>query len=336
MKIFIIVFSILFFTQHSIAQLTDYSKLDNWAAHANKNDFGDSIPEPLKKTTEDKKLANVFFIHPTTYTQKGAYENAWNASVDNIELNQKTDKGTILFQASCFNEQSNIYAPRYRQAHLQSFYTNLPEGKAALDTAYNDIKTAFEYFLKYENKGMPIIIASHSQGTVHAGRLLKEYFEKKPLQKNLVAAYIIGMPVVKEYFNAIPPCSVSNATGCFVSWRTFLEGYGDIPYKRIGSPENVYVVNPISWTMDSMPVSINNTKGAVLFKFNKIIKYKAKVQVHKTILWISKPKFKFSFLIRKKKIRNLHAGDINMFYESIRDNVRVRLTEFFNVKAVPQ
>ncbi len=328
MRIFTIVFCSILFTKNSIAQLTDYSKLDNWAAHASKNDFADSVPEPLRNGMKEKKQANVFFIHPTTYTQKGAYENAWNAGVNDVELNQKTDKSTILFQASCFNEQSNIYAPRYRQAHLQSFYTNLQEGKAALDTAYNDIKAAFEYFLKNENKGMPIIIASHSQGTVHAGRLLKEYFENKPLQKNLVAAYIIGMPVVKDYFNTIPPCSDPTATGCFVSWRTFLEGHGDVPYKRIGSPENVYVVNPISWTLDSMPVAISNNKGAVLFKFNKIVKYKARVQVHNTILWISKPKFKFSFLIRKKKIRNLHAGDINMFYESVRDNVKVRLAEF--------
>jgi len=57
-----------------------------------------------------------------------------------------------------------------------------------LELAYQDVKTAFEYYLKNWNQDRPIIIASHSQGSVHAQRLLKEFFEDKPLAKQLVAA----------------------------------------------------------------------------------------------------------------------------------------------------
>ena len=70
----------------------------------------------------------------------------------------------------------------------------------AFATAYADIKAAFEYYLKNYNHGRPIIIASHSQGSTHALHLLKDYFENKPLQKQLVAAYIVGMTIPTEFF----------------------------------------------------------------------------------------------------------------------------------------
>ena len=51
--------------------------------------------------------------------------------------------------------------------------------KQALDLAYLDVKTAFEYFLTHYHKGEPIILVGHSQGSLHAARLLKEFFDGK-------------------------------------------------------------------------------------------------------------------------------------------------------------
>ena len=148
--------------------------------------------------------------------------DGWNANIDDSKINSKTDKESILYQATVFNKYCRIFAPRYRQANLDAFYTkNKKAANAALDTAYQDVKNAFEYYLKHYNNGRPIIIASHSQGTWHAGRLLKEFFEGKPLQKQLVCAYIIGLPVFTNYFSELKPCEDSTSTGCFVSWRTF-------------------------------------------------------------------------------------------------------------------
>ena len=88
----------------------------------------------------------------------------------------------------------------------------------------NDLKTAFQYYLDHYNQGRPIIIASHSQGTTHAERLLKEFFEDKPLKSKLVVAYIIGMAIPKNYFSSLGPCKDSTQTGCFVGWRTYKKG----------------------------------------------------------------------------------------------------------------
>ena len=161
----------------------DYGNVNMWAAHPWKKDNADSVSNILKNESRDS-MVDVFFIHPTTYTDKIYID--WNASISNEELNKKTDESTILYQASVFNASCRIFAPRYRQAHIKAFYIKDEESKKYFDTAYNDIRKAFVYYLENFNHGRPIIIASHSQGTLHAGRLLKEFFENKNLMNQLV------------------------------------------------------------------------------------------------------------------------------------------------------
>ena len=170
----------------------DYSNLNYWAAHPLKWDPSDSIPKPLRKEKRDT-LVDVFFLHPTMYTMK-LKDSTLNADIDDAYLNAKTDYSSILYQASVFNQHARIYAPRFREAHISAYFPkDTLVALKAFDLAYEDVKASFEYYLKNYNHGRPIIIASHSQGTTHALRLLKDYFEDKSLQKQLVAAYIVGM-----------------------------------------------------------------------------------------------------------------------------------------------
>ena len=98
----------------------DYASLDYWAAHPAKKDPSDSVPRPLGAETRDT-LADVFFIHPTTFTDKKEAARS-NAAIDDDYINAKTDYSTILLQASAFNQQSRVFSPRYRQAHIGNFY----------------------------------------------------------------------------------------------------------------------------------------------------------------------------------------------------------------------
>ena len=170
------------------------------------------------------------------------------------------------------------------------------QAEAALDTAYEDVKAAFEYYLKNYNHGRPIIIASHSQGTMHAGKLLKEFFEGKPLQKQLVCAYIIGLPVFANYFSQMKPCEDSASTGCFISWRTFEEGYVSplIEQEKL----KAYVINPLTWTMDTVLAPSELNKGGILRNFNKVIPGLVHAQIHGNILWVNKPKFFGRFFLQ--------------------------------------
>jgi hypothetical protein len=219
--------------------------------------------------------------------------------IDDPTINLKTDYSSILYQASVFNGSARVFAPRYRQVHYRSFFKEASAVSAYFDTAYTDIKLAFEYYLSHWNQGRPIIIAAHSQGTVHAARLLKDYFENKLLYKKLVCAYLIGMPIKKDYFTNIPICSDSTSTGCFVSWRSFKSGYIDSFVKK--EKFDVAVVNPVTWNLDTGYIKASKNEGAILKNFNK--KYKGvSTQIHGNILWTSKPKFFGNILLTKKII----------------------------------
>jgi hypothetical protein len=147
----------------------DYANLDFWAAHPWKKDPSDSIPQPLRNSFHPDSSVDVFFIHPTSLTENS--NTTWNAGFDDAALNIKTDYSSILYQASVFNESCRVFAPRYRQAHIKAFFVPDSISSPYFDLAYNDIREAFLYYLKYYNKGRPIIIAAHSQGPKHAGRL---------------------------------------------------------------------------------------------------------------------------------------------------------------------
>jgi hypothetical protein len=300
----------------------DYSNLVYWASHPWKYDPADNTPSSLKKITNDS-LADVFFIHPTTYTDL-SMPMGWNAALSDTKLNRKTDRTTILYQASVFNEHCRIFAPRYRQANFKVFLIqDKSKTDKAFDLAYKDIKSAFEYYLQHYNHGRPIIIASHSQGTIHAGRILKEYFEGKLLQKQLVGAYIIGMPVVVNYFTELKPCNDSTSTGCFVTWRTFRDDY--TPSFIAREKEITYVTNPLTWTIDDRfaPASLN--EGGILKNFNKVIPGLVHAQKHNNVLWVNKPAFFGNIFLT---IKNYHVVDYNLFYLNIRNNVATRIQSF--------
>lgn len=306
------------------AAAPNYSDLKNWAAHPEKYDFADSIP--LNSGLKDEQATaevDVFFVHPTTYTlTKG--NNSWNGDLDNQGLNDKTDRGTILFQASIFNSAGRIYAPRYRQAHYAVYVSDDKESsKKALELAYADVKAAFEFYLKNWNNGRPIILAAHSQGSQHAARLMKDFFEGTNLKNRLVVAYIPGMPIPKNFCKDIKPCIQSEQTGCFCSWRTFRTGYE--PPKLV-IDNTISVVNPLSMTTENGVVTTEKHQGSVLIGFKKAAERTINAEIHNGILWISKPKFRGSFLYRTP---NYHIGDFNLFYFNIREDAKRRVGLFW-------
>jgi hypothetical protein len=300
----------------------DYSQLDYWAAHPGKWDPADSIPKPLLGEAKDS-AADVFFIHPTTYTGK---KNAGktNAVIDDAYINAKTDYSPILYQASVFNSQCRVFAPRYRQAHIKTFFAEQNGAtEEVFDTAYADIRAAFLYYLANYNNTRPIIIAGHSQGALLAERLLKEFFEDKALQQQLVVAYIAGWAVPKQYFSSLKMCEDSLQTGCICSWRTFRRNY--VPSYLKKENGNSFATNPLSWTTGNVHVPRKMNKGSVLLKFNKLYKNSTDAQISNGLLYVHRPKFPWSFLYFTK---NYHPGDINLYYVNIRENIQQRIRSF--------
>lgn len=301
-----------------------YSEKKFWAALPSEIDSADAVPIPIWKDEQAHSPVDVFFIHPTTYTGK-ANSHQWNADITNEKINLKTDKYPIRYQASIFNGAGRVYAPRYRQAHLRSFYEKkqIAEARESLDFAYEDVRNAFQYYLDHYNQGRPFIIAAHSQGTYHAGKLLLEFVDGKPLQEKFIVAYIPGLPVASDYFKNLSACITPEETGCICSWRTVREG---TLLNNMHYPEkDIIVTNPITWSCDEEICEKDVQQGAILRDFNTLVPSLVGAEVYKDFLWVNKPLFPGSFLLTTK---NYHIADYNFFYADVRKNAQDRVRAY--------
>jgi len=166
----------------------------------------------------------VFFIHPTSYLSR----SNWNASLgDDADADaERIARIYVRGMASPFNAASQIWAPRYRQATMGAFLTDKPEGQEAIDAAYADVREAFVFFLDSIDADTPIVLAGHSQGSLHLLRLLRDEVMPGPAAERLVAAYAIGWPVSVEHdlpAIGIPACATAAQTRCLISWSSFAE-----------------------------------------------------------------------------------------------------------------
>ncbi len=299
----------------------DYTNLDHWAAHPDKTDEADGVPISSLQNRQAEAQVDVFFIHPTTFL----VDDAWNGDLADKKLNKKTDESAIRHQASIFNGACRVYAPRYRQMVYGGFFAEGEQrrtGNQAFEIAYQDVKTAFEYYLEYENEGRPFVLATHSQGTAHAIRLTREFLDGKPLSEQLVTAYLVGWPIPADTFNVLKPCQTPGETGCYTTWCTFAWDY--FPEEAVAAYQNAYCSNPVSWTADTLTTARSMHKGAVLKGYKKI--YTQALETKATsILWSTKPDVPLKALYN---IKNYHVGDYNLFWMDVRENVELRVRKY--------
>jgi hypothetical protein len=311
------------FNYNEITEAPDYSNPDHWAVLPTK------IPEQLKRFIKPKvKLeADVFFVYPTLFTDKK--NDAWNASISDTVFNNEILNQSIHFQASAWASSGKLYVPYYRQSHYRIYVEPYKKQSGdSYEVAYGDVKKAFEYYLENFNNNRPIILASHSQGSSHSKRLLKEFFDDKPLQKQLVAAYIIGTKVLANEFKTLKPMKESDEVGGYVSWNS---------YKRKRMPKNYntwfkggVTSNPITWDAQKSS-KITDHKG-VLYSDNFIYKQSLAVEVKDGLLWVSVPKVPKRFFLRF--IKNYHFADINLFWQDINLNAQERVKTYLENNAI--
>ena len=296
----------------SSSQKLDYSNIDLWAAHPSKSDSADLVPLPFQDEKK-QELADVFFVYPTIYWQKKS-DDKWNAPIDDEKLNERIESSSMKNQASIFNAVGDIYAPRYRQAHIGAYYSDNPAASTkAFELAYQDVKDAFLYYMEHYNEGKPFIIASHSQGTTHCMRLVRDLIDGTELEDQMVVAYLVGIGVPAFYYNSLKPCTYPTETSCLCSWRTFQEGH--YPNNHFSYQTQYINTNPISWTDQDAPKE--DHLGAILLDFNTLEAGICEAKKHEGLIWMEKPAFKGSkFFFRK----NYHIGDYNLFYLDVRKN----------------
>jgi hypothetical protein len=298
----------------------NYSDKDSWAV------LPENIPDEISifNIDENKKEADVFYIYPTLIDSKNQRE--WNSDIWNEDIRNDVINRPVKYQASAWLDAGNLYVPYYRQAHIRVFNDKFRvDGDKALNLAYNDIKEAFTYYLENFNNDKPFIIASHSQGTVHAKRLIAEFIDGKELQKKLIAAYLVGIKVFEDEFKNIKPMNSANETGGFVTWNTFKFN----KYPRKDNYENWFkggvTSNPITWD-DSKETKKDLHKG-LLYRDLKIFSQNIDIKLIDGIVWSTVPNVPGKILLQT--VRSYHFADINLFWVDIRENAKLRVDQWF-------
>ena len=298
----------------------NYSDKDSWAV------LPENIPDEISTFNIDKnkKEADVFFIYPTLIDSRNQRE--WNSDIWDEDIRNDVINRPVKYQASAWLDAGNLYVPYYRQAHIRVFNDKFRvDGDKALNLAYNDIKEAFSYYLENFNNDKPFIIASHSQGTVHAKRLISEFIDGKELQKKLIAAYLVGIKVFEDEFKNIKPMNSPDETGGFVTWNTFKLN----KYPRKDNYENWFkggvTTNPITWD-DSKETKKDLHKG-LLYRDLKIFSQNIDIKLIDGIVWSSIPNVPGKILLQT--VRSYHFADINLFWVDIRENAKLRVDQWF-------
>jgi hypothetical protein len=240
------------------APAPDYAQADSWAARPGQESLAQFVPDGLANDTGERPV-DVFFVHPTGYLNGGD----WNSPLNPNSRTEENTRWMMANQASAYNSCCSVYAPRYREASIFRYLSAPPDiAEKAMDFAYADVVRAFEYFLEHDSQGRPFIIASHSQGTSHAFRLIAEKIDGTPLASRLVAGYLIGSQVTNEdadKLKTVRVCTSETQTGCILHWAVWGEGH-NAPADQL---DRLVCVNPLTWTRDGGRAGAELHKGGV-------------------------------------------------------------------------
>ena len=198
--------------------------------------------EVQKAAKAHKPPIDCFYVYPTVSEQEGP----------NADLTIEPQETQIAIdQASRFSQVCRVYAPMYRQLTLKAI--NTPGGvtpEAALK-AYEGVLGAFLEYMRKFNKGRPIVLIGHSQGSLMLENLIKQQFDPNAtMRKQLVSAILLGGQVLVPEgqlsgvtFNNVPVCTAATDTGCVIAYSSFLKE----------PPENAFFGRPDSALVASEP-----------------------------------------------------------------------------------
>jgi hypothetical protein len=174
-------------------------------------------------TPDPKAPIDCFYVYPTVSTDKG--QNS-DMTADPAELN------VVLQQFARFGSKCRTFAPLYRQITLAGLTRQRSGGVAAIPfesgVQYTDVRDAWQSYLKNDNQGRGFVLVGHSQGSFILEELIKQEIDGKPIQKQLVGAYLLGAtlltPAGKDVggqFRQIPLCRKPGQIGCVVNFSAF-------------------------------------------------------------------------------------------------------------------
>ena len=176
-----------------------------------------------RSTVASDPPLDCFYVYPTISNDPGSNSDLIPDSSERII----TQNQFARFAGVC-----RTFAPMYRQMTL----TSIAAAGVGADVAgagklaYGDVAAAWRTYLAKYNKGRPFVLIGHSQGSLMLIQLIKHEIDGKPIQRQLLRAYLPGFNLLVPQgrrvggdFKTVPLCASDTGTGCAMSWVSFRE-----------------------------------------------------------------------------------------------------------------
>lgn len=272
--------------------------------------------------TDRQASADVFYI---ISTETGDY------MLPNGEIGHYADTYNDSLRAPLYGEmlgvdtlvsgKLNYYSPYYRQCSLQSF-ENDSLATIRMPLAMEDVRRAFDYYLKHQNNGRPFIIAGFSQGAHIMLELLKE-MDEDTFQR-MIAAYAIGI-TISETHPHIVPAKGADDTGVTICYNSVRDTNCVIR----NWTKSLVNINPVNWRTDSMSATLI-TEPSPLLPVSEQKKDTMTVHLDTASgLVIVKGYTAKDYVLPLLGIEgNYHTREIWLYRDQLRDNMTLRATAF--------
>jgi len=139
-----------------------------------------------------------------------------------------------------------------------------------------DIAAAFHAYLQHFDRGKPIVIVGHSQGSQMAAHLLKDTFDQSDeLRPRLLVAMTIGFSVdvpdgadTGGTFEHLVPCTRPEQTSCVIAYRTIAEGDTPSSIGETPAGHHALCVDPSSH--DTLTESVFKSKDGIATPYTSV------------------------------------------------------------------
>jgi len=221
---------------------------------------------------------------------------------------------------TAFTGSCRAFAPLYRNAALFGDW----------DTAYKDTLAAFERYLEETPEPRPLILAGHSQGSMHLARLVKERVAADPAVLARVAAvYAPGAGLWCE--DSPLPMEGAGVEGPSVSmWATVAP---EAPLNRV-LVTHMAKGKPLATDarVDTWGCQAGGGHGGALLRdeANKPTLYRGlieRTEVRDNLLRLH-PAKGAEAAVAKLGGNDFHAYDVHLFWEDVREKVRKQVSAY--------
>jgi len=278
-------------------------------------DLKESDPQTLEAP------ADLFYLH-------GTMEGFGNrASINRYDQEAWIGFNTRHQMTACtaFTSACRAFAPLYRQAGMGGSW----------DLAFQDILSAFEHFLS-ESGDRPILLAGHSQGSIHIQRLVSERIAPDAaVMKRLVAVHAPGMgnwidpsPLPLDTAAASTASTLEPSVAIWAAATPQADRKWTLIGFMSGGKGFVDFANPSGWSPGACGALLpeDDSKLPVLFR-----NFVESAEVADGLLRVRHhPAMEDKMQKLHSGHQDLHPYDIHLFWADVRERVKQQVTSFLS------